>query len=54
MKPKKYVKGVEEIEWIQCDSCDGCIQRSCAGLKKYMKWRKATAEGSVFYCKQCK
>ena len=54
MKPKKYLKCVEEIEWIQCDSCDGWIHRSCAGLKNYMKWRKATAEGSVFYCKQCK
>lgn len=54
MKPKKYVKGVEEIEWIQCDSCDGWIHRSCAGLKHYLKWRKAMAEGAVFYCKQCK
>ena len=52
-KSEKFIKGIKEFDWIQCDSCDGWIHRSCAGLKHHMKWKKATAEGADFFCKQC-
>ena len=44
----------KEGDWIQCDSCDHWFHRKCAGMKTFRGYKKVSATGSSWFCKDCK
>ena len=44
----------KEGDWIQCDSCDHWFHRKCAGIKTLREYKKVSATGSSWFCKDCK
>lgn len=52
-KDQKLIKAVTEEDQIQCDGCEGWTHRSFAGLKHHVKWKRAQAKGSTYFCTQC-